>query len=162
MSVCSDCRENCLNLPAPINTTLPKKKKNGMINQSVTFKILPLSSKWQHGLPLTPVTWRPAHLHFTFYDWKCLKNRKCSQGSAHRALFFLSLLRWRCRLFVKRAGSIFSLCLLQSNRQLSVPTNWVQALTQWMRSGKQEGNRIPNKRHEGGVCVTCITGMSLV
>lgn len=88
MSVCSDCRENCLNLPAPINTTLPKKKKNGMINQSVTFKILPLSSKWQHGLPLTPVTWRPAHLHFTFYDWKCLKNRKCSQGSAHRALFF--------------------------------------------------------------------------
>lgn len=62
-----------------------------MINQSVMFKILPLSSRWQYGLPLTPVTWRPAHLHFTFYDWKCLmKNRKCSRASAHQALFLMN------------------------------------------------------------------------
>lgn len=96
LSVCSDCRENFSHLPAPINMTLPKKIKKestGMINQSITFKILPLRSRWQHGLPLTPVTRRPAHLRFTFYDWKCLmKNRKCSRVSAHHAHFFFFMM----------------------------------------------------------------------
>lgn len=67
----------------------PFKQRKSTATINHMFKILSFSSRWQHGLPLTPVTQRPAYLHLTFYDWKCLmKNRKCSRDSAHRALFW--------------------------------------------------------------------------
>lgn len=132
VSVWSDSKNRSLPLTTPINMT--SRKHIGIINHSVTcLKILSFSSRWQHGLPLIPFIQIPAHLclirGITFWNvwWKNRERaewRLCSSSTFSDE----SLLCWWCCLFAERAGSIFSLRLLQSNRQLSVLTNWLQVL----------------------------------
>lgn len=119
---CSDCRKKSLHHTTPINMTFKKTWHDQSLSQMLQNSIF--QQQGTAGITNNTVHSEACPPPLMLDGRHRVKRRTCPSSTFCDE----SLLCWRCCLYVDWAGSIFSLCLPQSNRQLSVLTNWVQVL----------------------------------